>query len=74
MTVSIRIMANPCTQSKVYFRKKEGRSIEEKKITVVLMPICPIRLWAHRSRVLVYTGQGPIKKTEFKRGSSTEGI
>ena len=74
MTVSIRIMANPCTQSNVYFRKEEGRNIEEKKITVVLMPICPVRLWAHRRRVLVYTGQGPIKKTEFKRGSSIAGI
>lgn len=74
MIVSIWLMANLCTQSEVYFQKKEGRSIEQKKKLVVLMFICPTRLCAQRSSVLVYTGQGPIMKTEFKRGISIEGI
>ena len=53
--------------------KKAGRSIGQTKIRVILMSVCPIRLRAPRSRVLVYTGQGPIRKTEFKSGSSVEG-
>lgn len=50
--------------------RKEPWTEKKKKIRVVLMSICPIR---HRSRALAFSGQGPIKKTAFKRGSSIRG-